>query len=68
MKFPKITTCLLMFSSPLYAQQAMDVDTVDVLEEMVISSPVAESSDDLAHPMIRLRDDELRNKIGATLG
>ena len=65
MKFTKITTCLLIFSSPLYAQQEMDVEK---LEDMVVSSPLLESVDDLTHPMTSLSHDELRNKIGATLG
>ena len=65
MKFTKITTCLLIFCSPLYAAQEGEVET---LEDMVVSSPFIESVDDLAHPMTRLSHDELRNKIGATLG
>lgn len=64
MKLTKITTCLLIFSSPLYAQQDMDVEK---LEDMLVSTPFVESVDDLAHPMTSLSHDELRNKIGATL-
>ena len=56
--------CLLVLSPSLYAQE----ETIQKLDDMVVSAPFIESVEDSSHPITLLKGDELRNKVGSTLG
>jgi iron complex outermembrane receptor protein len=64
MKFIKNVALFLCFITPIYAEES----NVQKLDDMIISAPLIESSDDLAHPMTILNGAELRSKVGSTLG
>ncbi len=54
----------LVFAAPLYAEE-----NIQKLDDMtVVSAPFVESSDNSAHPITVLSGDELRTKVGSTLG
>ena len=56
--------CLLVLSPSLYAQE----ETIQKLDDMIVSAPFIESVEDSSHPITLLKGDELRNKVGSTLG
>jgi iron complex outermembrane receptor protein len=60
----KIPLLLLpVFAAPLYADEF-----VQKLDDMIVSAPFIESVEDSSHPITLLKGDELRNKVGSTLG
>jgi len=64
MKLKKIPLLLLpVFAAPLYADEF-----VQKLDDMIVSAPFIESVEDSSHPITLLKGDELRNKVGSTLG
>ena len=63
MKYSKPAILLLFFVAPLYAEE-----NIQKLDDMIISTPFVESREDSAHPMTVLSGDELRTKVGSTLG
>ena len=60
MKFRKITACFLLFSSPIFAEEIEQLDDMNVQSITPISTETENS--------LLLTGDELRNKIGSTLG
>lgn len=54
-----------VFAAPLYAAEELPFQKLD---DMIVSAPFIESVEDSSHPITLLKGDELRNKVGSTLG
>ncbi|MDD5227304.1 MAG: TonB-dependent receptor [Methylococcales bacterium] len=59
-----LPVCLLCFITPIYAEES----NVQKFDDMIVSAPIAESSDNSTRPVTVLSGDELRTKVGSTLG
>ena len=60
MKFAKITACFLLFSSPIFAEEIEQLDDMNVKSVVPISAETENA--------LLLTSDELRTKMGSTLG
>ena len=54
-----------VFAAPLYSAEELPFQKLD---DMIVSAPFIESVEDSSHPITLLKGDELRNKVGSTLG